>query len=402
MISTAGTAPSAVKLFGVARRVLITGARAAAALDVARDFAAAGWEPHLADCVSVRMARWSKTPARIHHYPSPRKNGDAFRKAILDMVETFDFELIVPTCEEVFHLAAPILQAQLKHRLFASNLATLRRLHDKLAFANDCAEWGLSVPESHMISSAIELSRFESQSCDWVFKPRYSRFGDNALIGPEPDALAKIKPDADKPWMVQARVIGEEACFHAIAYKGRLVAFAAYGSDWRLSGGARYAFEPISDQRNTALRDIAERLALHANIHGQFACDVMFDEMNTPFLLECNPRATSGVHMLAGAGDLARAISDGIASPQTKSRIFYLAPAMFVFGFSHALRCGKLPAWQQCLVAGSDVISRPGDRWPFVGALVDAVSFTWTGLARNISTNAATTFDLEWNGEELP
>ena len=384
------------------RRVLITGARAVAALDLARDFAAAGWEPHLADSVPVRMARWSKAPARVHRYPAPRQQGAAFRAGIVELVETFGFEKVVPTCEEAFHLAAPALQRQLGERLFVPNLATLRQLHDKLAFARLCGQWGLPVPESHPIDSVEDLNRFASRSRQWVFKPRFSRFGDRALIAPERPALATITPSPGTPWMAQARLHGEEVCFHGVAQRGEVVAFAAYRAHWRLNGGAGYAFAPVADHHRQTLRALATRLAQCAAIHGQFACDAVFDETGVAHLLECNPRATSGVHLLAGEGHLARAIGDGIAAPGAAPCTLYLGPAMVVFGLPQAVRGARMRDWWRCMATGCDVVSRPGDRWPALGALCDAATFALMGLKHNISTNAATTYDLEWNGEELP
>jgi predicted ATP-grasp superfamily ATP-dependent carboligase len=147
--------------------VLITGSRAAAALDLARDFAADGWEPHLADSVTSRMARWSKLAASHHLYPPPKQQGAAFRARICELVDQHRFDLVVPTCEEVFHLAAPSLHVRLGERLFAPALPTLRRLHDKLAFVEACRDWGLPAPESHLIENRADLAPFVAASPQW-------------------------------------------------------------------------------------------------------------------------------------------------------------------------------------------------------------------------------------------
>lgn len=383
------------------RRVLITGARAAAALDLARDFHAAGWQVHLADSRAVRMARWSRLPVRHHLYPPPRTQQAAFRQSIAELVAQHEIELVVPVCEEVFHLAAPTLHAVLGDRLFAPDLATLRSLHDKLAFARACQRWELPVPDSHPIADAKALARFAATSSDWVFKPRFSRFGDRALIAPDARALRRIDPAVPGGWMAQRRISGDEVCFHAVAYRGALVAFAAYRSEWRLGGGASYAFEPSVEGHARSLHAIAETLADSAKLHGQFACDVMFDAAGAPFLLECNPRATSGVHLLAGEGGLARTIGDGVVLPGASHRTACLGPAMWLFGLPRALRGGKVAEWRRLVVDGRDAISRPGDRAPIAGALADFAGFFLTGIRHNVSTNGATTFDIEWNGEDL-
>lgn len=380
------------------RRVLITGARAAAALDCTRDFASAGWEVHLADSVDVRMARWSALDARHHRYPSPRQRSADFRAWVRELVETYDFDLIVPTCEEVFHLASPSLRQALASRLFAPDIALLTKLHDKLTFARLARECGLDTPECHAIEGALDRDRFARDSHDWVFKPRMSRFGEHTLVSPPSQAAREVPTQG---WMAQKYVRGDEVCLHAIAHKGALVACSSYSSEWRMRGGASFAFMPTDPARHEHLRDIAATLVQKANLHGQFGFDIIFDEDDAPQLLECNPRATSGVHLLVGEGELVRAIASGEEIMQGQRRSAYLAPAMIVFGLPQAIRGGRLREWWDAMKAGRDAISRRGDRMPLLGALADAGAFALIGLRRGISTNAATTYDIEWNGEAL-
>lgn len=384
------------------RRVLITGARAAAALDLARDFLAAGWEVHLADSRRVRMARWSRLPFRHHLVPPPREAREAFRTRIAALVVQEAIDLVVPTCEEVFHLAAPALGEALGTRLFAPDLATLRRLHDKHAFARACEAWGVPVPETHLLESCADLGCFGGEAGEWVFKPCFTRFGDATLVGPSPEALVAVAPAPGALWLAQRRVLGSEACFYAVARHGTLVAFAAYRSGWRLGGGASYAFEPLEAPHAEALQDIAARVAAAAGLHGQFACDAIFDAgSGQPYLIECNPRATSGVHLLTGKGALARAIADGTPAPAQGPDPAYLGPAMFVYGLPQALRERRLEDWARLLSRGHDAISQPGDRRPILGAMIDAAGFFREGVKHSISTTAATTRDIAWNGEDM-
>lgn len=256
----------------------------------------------------------------------------------------------------------------------------------------------MDTPECHAIEGALDRERFAKGSRDWVFKPRMSRFGEQTLVSPPSQAAREVPTQG---WMAQKCVRGEEVCLHAIAYKGNSVACSSYSSDWRMRGGASFAFAPTDPARHDRLRDIAATLVQKANLHGQFGFDVIFDEDDTPHLLECNPRATSGVHLLAGDGELARAIASGEAIRHGQRQSAYLAPAMIVFGLPQAITRRRLRDWWAAMKAGRDAISRKGDRMPLMGALVDASAFALTGLRRGISTNAATTYDIEWNGEAL-
>ncbi|MCE3290851.1 MAG: curved DNA-binding protein [Caulobacter sp.] len=380
-------------------RVLITGARAAAALDIARDFARAGYEVHMADCVTSRLTGWSRAVTKLHRYPSPVRDPAGFRAGLTALVERLDPVLIVPACEEVFHLAA----LPLGERLFQPPSETLRRLHDKALFAEHCQALGLPAPEIHRLDSPPDLEPFRSRPQDWVFKARYSRFGEGTLVAPSPDRLADVIPSPGRDWIAQRRIEGREVSFYAVARAGQITAFAAYGSAWRLAGGASLSFDPLEPALAALLLDQARVLASTNSLTGQFACDLIIDTAGHPWLIECNPRATSGAHLLARDGRLALAMLG--AGPDTlppNGDRRHLLPAFLTFGLAMALRQNRLREWRDQLRQGRDVAGRPGDRWPMAGAIVDGLAFMLAGARMGISTTAATTIDIEWNGETLP
>lgn len=383
----------------MAERVLITGARAAAALDIARDFARAGYEVHMADCVTSRLAGWSRAVAGLHGYPSPVRDWMGFRKRMVALVDDLDPVLIVPACEEVFHLSA----APLGERLFQPPVDTLRRLHDKAVFAEHCAALGLPVPETRRLDQPADVDPFRRRARDWVFKARYSRFGEGTLVGPSPERLAGIAPSPRHGWIAQQRIEGREVSFYAVARAGEITAFAAYGSAWRLPGGASLSFDPLEPALAAAMLTQARTLAAANTLTGQFACDLIVDSTGRPWLIECNPRATSGVHLLVGEGLLAQAI---LATPREPllptAGNQHLLPAFLTFGLQMAIRQNRLGEWRAQLRRGCDVAGRPGDRTPMAGAVVDGLAFMLAGARMGIGTTAATTVDIEWNGETLP
>ncbi len=377
-------------------RVLITGARAPAALDLARSFAAAGFEAHMADCVPSRMARWSRAVAAMHRYPAPRADAAGFVGAVSGLVARLEPVLVVPACEEIFHLAA--IKA-LEGVLFAPTLSALRRLHSKMMFAEDSAALGLPTPETTRVVSMAELDRFRAGCENLVFKPEYSRFGRHALVGPDAAALRSVTPSARGPLVVQRRVYGMEVSFYAASVGSQLTAFSAYRSTWRLGGGAGYAFEPLEADLVERLRGIALILAQRLIPRGQFACDAIVDQAGQPWLLECNPRATSGVHMFGRSAALALAIMGrGETAELGAAAAAHVGPALWWYGLPEAARRGRLGEWRR---AGADVVGAPGDRAPVLGALADTAWFGARALAGRKGLAEVMTADIEWNGEEL-
>lgn len=386
----------------MAERVLVTGARSAAALDLARDFRAAGFEVHVADCSPARIARWSRAPHAFHRYASPRRDPVTFSRDVSALVAGLDPRLVVPTCEEVFHLARPSLAQAMAGRLFAPSHSDLAVLHAKDRFAALAADLGLPVPETRPVTCRADATALGPDASVWVLKPVWSRFGTRALVSPAAASLASLPASPAEPWVAQRRVHGTEASSYAVARDGRLVAFAAYGSDWRMPGGASLGLSAIHGKVAEALRDMSVTLAGALGLTGQFAFDAVVDAAGTPWLIECNPRSTSGLHLLASTGALARAMAGGPpCRVHGAVRGRHVLPAMLTYGLAGALRRGEPGRWLSALREGRDVVGARGDRWPVPGALVDGIGFAIRGCLDGTGAASASTVDIEWNGETL-
>ena len=379
-------------------RVLITGARAPAALAVARSFAAAGFEAHLADSSPAFMARASFAVAGVHRHASPRSAPEAFASDIQRLVGTLQPRLVVPTCEEVFHLALAGGGCGMADRLFAPSSDALRRLHSKHAFGHACAALSLPAPPTVRVTDPEALRRAAADPARIVVKREFSRFGVQALVSPGAADLSRIRPRQDEAWVVQERIAGEEVSFYAVCVGGRLTAFSAYRSTWRLAGGAGYAFRSLDGAIMEQLRAHAAVLAREIVGTGQFACDAILDADGKAWLIECNPRSTSGVFLFGRSEDLAQAML-GRAMTTDLVPACDVRPAMWSYGLAEALRTGRLSEWARHIREGSDVVGVPGDRLPAAGALVDTVVFARRALGAGQSLNAAMTADIEWNGD---
>jgi hypothetical protein len=257
------------------------------------------------------------------------------------------------------------------------------------------------VPQTVRLTSPDALAPFRAESETWVFKPEFSRFGAGALVGPRPEQLVSLAPSAETAWVAQKRVAGDEASFYAVAVEGRVVAFSAYRSDWRLPGGAAYAFDPVAPDLSARLRAMAETLAAQHVTRGQFACDLIVDANGAPWLIECNPRAVSGVHLFPRGPHLALAMLGRLDDAGAASQPSQLGPAFWRYGLPAAMRSGRLEAWKRRRAAGRDVLSAPGDFAPAVGALVDTAAFAVRAAWRGLTLEEAMTCDIEWNGEPL-
>lgn len=312
---------------------------------------------------------------------------------------TEHFDLIVPTCEEVFWLAAAAARDGWSDRLFAPPPEALARLHSKAFFPELARAAEIAAPITTPLSSITDVARLAESGKTLVLKPEYSRFGSRTLIAPSPKQLGRLAPSPERRWVAQERIEGEELCVWSAMRRGRLVAYVAYRPLLRHGRSASYAFEVVD---RPELRDMAASIAEAVGTDGQLSYDIIVTEGGRVAPLECNPRAVSGVHLFDASPELALAILQGrdVSSPPIGS-IRYLSPAMAVLGLPAALGSGSFKSWRRVARRGSDAVGRPGDRGPVAGVLLDAARFALLGLARLHSPTGETTDDIEWNGEPI-
>ncbi|MDB5044744.1 MAG: hypothetical protein JWQ08_794 [Deinococcus sp.] len=368
-------------------RVLITGARAPVALEVARSFRAAGWQVHVADSVMPCAARCLRPRVSVHRLPPPRQAFAAFRRVLLTLLGSHAFDLIVPTCEEVFWLAGAAHLDGWTDRLFAPDIDTLRSLHSKVRFPDVARAAGVDAPRTWGLPGLHGVPADQAL----IFKPEFSRFG---LVSR--DRLpAGVQPTSARRWAAQEHLSGEEVCVWSAAHAGILSACVVYRPALRQASGAAFAFETLD--RPEVVR-MARAIARATGVTGQLSFDVIVTPEGRVAPLECNPRSVSGLHLLAHPAGLAQAMT----TPQTwapaaaPGTLRYLSPALALLGGApwnpHVKR-----TWR----GGQDVVGRQGNRGPVVGALLDAVRFAGAAALAGRTVIAQTTADIEWNGEAM-
>jgi len=396
-VSAGDAFPHLSRYFGHAMHVLILGARAPACLEWARAFHAAGWYVSAGDSLRWPLTRASRAVDNYFYLPEPRHDPTGWIAALREIVESRRIDVILPICEEVFYLGAGL--DSLPCRVMTMPLPLLHELHHKYRFACMTAGWPAPAPETHLLESAESLAGFADASAEWVFKPVYSRFANRTLIRPAPRALAQVRPTSVEPWVAQRFVAGREHCSYSLLVAGRLTAHACYHSRYRLGRGAGIYFEPTNPP---AIRAFVERFGETTGYTGQVA----FDFVETPDgrcqVIECNPRATSGVHLFDDqpAALIAALLGEPSAEvllPTPKLRMGGLAMLLFAAPRHLVNR----DFWRD-FSAAHDIVVRSGDWPPLLSQLPALFEIIGRALGRRRGLLAAATADIEWDGQPIP
>lgn len=379
--------------------VLILGARAPACLEWARVFDAAGWRVTVADSLAWPLARASRAAHGFLRLPEPRRSPARWTEAIAQAVRREGITLVLPTCEEAFYLSHG--RDRIPCRVFTSGFALMHRLHHKGWFAEMTRGWPVQAPTTVLLRSPADLAPLRAASRDWVFKPAYSRFATQTLIRPAPPRLDAVRPTEAQPWVAQRFVAGREHCSYSLLVDGRVTAHACYHPRYRVGRGSGIWFEPTDP---APVRALVERLGAETGYTGQLAFDVIEAADGRCHVLECNPRATSGVHLLGGrpealvaallgeGGEGGTAVLGGDGAPRA------VALAMLLFA---APRHGLTRRFWRDYAAAADVVTRPGDRAPLPAQWLGLAEVTGRALARGIGLLPAATADIEWDGQPM-
>jgi len=365
-------------------RLLLTGARAPATLELARLAHRAGHEVHVADSVGLHLCRWSNCVAGVHRLPPPRFSYGAFVEGLARVVEAERIERVIPTCEEVFYVAhaAPRLGAP----VLTDTPERLARWHDKGRFVETAAAAGLAVPETHRLLSIGDAVGLPQTG--WVFKPAFSRFSTRVrFVKPGDTPPEDVRPTPSDPWVAQAWLDGPTLSTYSVAHGGRLAAHATYRAD--ATAGPAGAAVSFVGEDHAGTEAWVDQFARATGATGQLA----FDFIETPAgvaAVECNPRLTSGLHLFRGHSEVVAALlgpTPSVLRPPPGRR-FLSRLALRHYG--HAPR------------PGHDLIHDAADPWPHRLQGLVWLSVVGRALLHRIDPRAVTTRDIEWNGEPLP
>jgi len=235
--------------------------------------------------------------------PSPNEDFEAYRDALLDVVERREISTIVPCREEDAYLLSNEYDAFAEHvSLVVPPMEALEAVHDRLQLAEVAAAAGVPAPETerldaitnwdarHIVKSRYNLLTSEYLDSRSGESPEEVKTVTHLQPGTAPDR-SRLRSEMKHDPIVQEFVpYDDEYMFAALYDRGEPLATFQHKQirgDSYTGGGGVYR-ESVYVQE---LEDVARRLLDHLDWHG-FACiEYMKDERTGEFVLtEINPR----------------------------------------------------------------------------------------------------------------
>lgn len=288
---------------------LLTLGRLPKALDIAEALSRAGWKVIIAEPFGWHLCRVSRHVAKSFAVTAPNTNQVKYLEELVHLIRQENVSLVVPVSEEALH--ATLIEPNLpKHvRLYSVPQLRLQELHDKYRFNKLAASLGLRVPETHLLGSA-EAAEFAERH-EYVLKPVCTCSGKGFSVHERGAAL----PDTmNLPvTIVQQKMNGALKSTFSVVNRGRVIGTVVYKASI-LSGTVAVAFERLDgeDQVEEWVNEFSEK----SKYTGFLSFDMMEDENGVPHAIECNPRATSGIHFVSR-----ESLAGAILGPDFQTRL---------------------------------------------------------------------------------
>jgi len=386
------------------RTALVTLGRLPVALDVVRALRRAGYRVLVADPLPVHLCRLSRDAAGHRRVRAPASDPDGYLDDLAGIIERDGVSLVVPVSEETPHVAR--LHGRTAATVLCSAHDTVLALHDKLGFIELCRRIGVAVPDTARAHAGDALC----DAGDWVQKPRLSCSGSGVRFG-RAGQRAALQPGT----VVQRHIRGEALCTFALACRGRTLCQLAY-RDLLASGSVAVRFETVAVPGQVSR--LVERIVAATAFTGMIAFDVLHDARAGWMPIECNPRATSGLHLLAPetAGAAFAQLIDGVGGDGQGSGDAAPAPIEpLPAGTRRQAFWSALLALQGGLLRGSsgrghwralfevpDIVWQARDPLPFLLMTPGSAPLLWRALRSGRPITEIAVRDVGWYHAQAP
>lgn len=313
-----------------ALRILLTNGRFPVTLDLARQLKLAGHHVYVVDPMHYHVCKFSCAVRKSYYVPAPFIDPAGYVQGVKKAVAESKIDLIIPMHEEVLHLA-DCDEPEIRNRLFAPPFPVLLRLHNKWEFVRWLKRIGLDGPTSFLCRNMEDVKALD-QTKEYALKPVFGRASSKVYhLKPGKPLPQDCDLGEDNHYVAQEWSYGARFCTYSVVRGGRMRAFGIYPVKDTVDGSSCVYFEAVE---HVGIQEYVETLVSHlGDINGQFALDIIQTE-DRLLAIECNPRATSGIHLFSrtpalGAVFTQQAGSDPLVTARPGSRR-QVAPGMLM------------------------------------------------------------------------
>lgn len=364
-------------------KIIITCPRAPISIEWIKIANRSSHEVILVDSLDYPIGKFYKNTTYIK-VPSPKNDFVGYKK---EMVKLFAYaDMVIPNCEDIFFLSKVRNLIKSNIFFFMPEDKLLFKLHHKYDFF-ELLNLHVRVPKSRIIKFKEEIQ----ENKNTILKPIYSRFGRNVIRDVNFEKIKDITVSEKHQWVQQKFIRGEAICNYAICEYGKVISHVVYKPKYLLNQAASTYFEYHEDSRCEAF---IRQFAKENNYHGQVAFDFI-DDGKDLYILECNPRATSGLHLVSNSINITKKGKFEKNAEVTKQS-YRVGFSLFILFTFKALFKGEFIALCKDHMKAKDAL----DGLPFYSQFFALYESLKRAIKYKKDITSACTFDIEYDGEQ--
>lgn len=352
------------------------------------------------DSLEKYICQYSRYPISFV-IPSPRYDFKNFKRTVLQIIKRNSISIVLPTCEDIFYFAQIKTDIEeLWCRFLWESFEKLTRLHSKNSIMKMCEWLWINIPLTKTFTAQAELYRhIQDNSNFWyVVKPEYSRFASQISSNKfKSKSINEIDIDLQSnSYVLQEYIEWENICSYSIFDQGNIVSSICY--KWIISykHWSQIYFESYyNDKINNFLHNFWKQ----HKIEWQISFDYKVNK-EWIYLLECNPRATSGVHLFKSDIKFQTALQDYLENRVSSHYIpanLHVQKTMVIPLILSGPRLNKLKEWTQWMNLFKDIIFDKKDLYPFFAQFWIFLHFLYLAWKKNKNIIQIMTEDIEFD-----
>ncbi len=334
----------------------------------------------------------SRSVSKNYQVTAPNNDIRAWETDILDIIDEEQVTDLIPVSEEVCHVAnlAPKLPEHVRY--VGPSTSWIRKWHDKLAFVSHAIDRGVTAPS--VFTTADPEARGLVSRTECVLKPRRGCSGTDVSFIPPGSKL----PPPSNDLLVQRKVEGTHLCTLSWVASGRVMATASYRGTTH-SGTVAVGFK--SAPTPFSVQQWIEQFMSDTDTTGFISFDFILDRCGIPWGIECNPRASSGIHFFKeawlGPAVMGETSMPAPIIPAGKRAQWSYSTLTEAYKFFLQMRIPELLRCCRDLLASRDVVWSWQDPLPFLLMTPLCWEFIWKSVRERIPIGDASQYDIAWH-----
>ncbi|MEM1244426.1 MAG: hypothetical protein AAGG80_06385, partial [Pseudomonadota bacterium] len=179
----------------------------------------------------------------------------------------------------------------------------------------------------------------------------------------------------------------------SIAIEGQVKAHVTYEPMYRIPGSASMYFKAINHDK---VANFVKNFVKKFNFTGQISFDII-DNNDNIYLIECNPRASSGLHLLYQS-NLANAFQKKIFQLIVNEKPSMLSYAMYLSALPRSLKLSALKKWRKNFLQAREIIYDKTDKSFFIYQFFTLFELMLYMLVKRSGFRHISTYGINYDG----